>query len=176
MMKDIYLKPRTDGQDILLINGLPAETGGLDNMVYMLLVTGDYWGNTEAKENGLMDSRIPQIMSEKPLINQTRLNIEAEAIRVTAKMITAGIADRIEVTSEIPGKGILYLAVRVFEPDHEEGTDFIYSINWDLQRIGIINEEPERIRDTRTDTYVSETGDIYVGETGEIYVSDTYLV
>lgn len=136
-MKDIYLKPRPDGQDILLINGLPTETGGLDNMVYMLLVTSDWCGNTEAPENGLMDSKITQIMSEKPLTNQTRLNVEAEAIRATSQMVTAGIAERIEVESEIPGKGILYLAVKVYDHDHEEGTDFIYSINWDLQKITI---------------------------------------
>jgi phage gp46-like protein len=136
-MQDIYLKPRTDGQDILLINGIPTLTGGLDNMIYMLLVTGDYWGNTEARENGLMNSLIPQIMSEKPLTNQTRLNIQAEASRVTAQMVTAGIAERIEVESEIPGKGILYIAVKVFQPEIEEGQDFIYALNWDSQIITI---------------------------------------
>ncbi len=136
-MKDIYLKPRQDGQDILLINGLPTLTGGLDNMIYMLLITSDWWGNTEAPENGLMDSTIPQIIAEKPLTNQTRLNIEAEAIRVTNQMITAGIAERIEVRSEIPAKGILYLAVKVYQPEIEEGIDFIYALNWDTQKITI---------------------------------------
>lgn len=137
MMKDIYLKPRPDGQDILLINGLPQLTGGLDNMIYMLLVTSDYWGNTQAPENGTLDSRIPDIMSERPLTNQTRLNIEAEAIRVTEQMITAGIVERIEVRSEIPAVGTLYLAVKVFEPETEEGIDFIYALNWDTQKITI---------------------------------------
>jgi phage gp46-like protein len=137
MMKDLYLKPRPDGQDILLINGLPTLSGGLDNMIYILLSSSDWWGNTEAPENGILDSKIPTIMSEKPLTNQTRLNIEAEAIRVTNQMITAGIVERIEVRSEIPGKGILYLAIKVFRPEIEEGIDFIYALNWDTQNITI---------------------------------------
>lgn len=136
-MEDIYLKPRPDGQDILLINGLPTLTGGLDNMVYMLLATGDYWGNTEAGDNALLDSDIPRIMAESTLTNQTRLNIIEEAKRVTAKLINAGIAERIEITGEIPRVGVMYLSVRTFQPEDIEGTNFVYSLNWELQKITI---------------------------------------
>ena len=136
-MEDIYLKPRPDGQDILLINGLPTLTGGLDNMIYMLLLSSDYWGNTEAGENGLLDSDIPRIMAEGTLTNQTRLNIIEEAKRVTAKLINAGIAERIEITGEIPRVGVMYLAVKTFQPEVEEGTNFVYALNWDLQKITI---------------------------------------
>ncbi len=136
-MKDIYLKPRPDGQDILLVNGLPILTGGLDNMIYMLLISSDYWGNTEANTNGVLDSKIPDIMASRPLTNQVRLDIIAEAERVTAQMITAGITDRIEIDAEIPAVGQLYLSVKTFEPERPEGTDFIYALNWDSQKITI---------------------------------------
>ena len=176
MMKDIYLKPRPDGQDILLFNGLPNQTGGLDNMIYMLLITSDWWGNTESVENGTLDSSIPQIMASKPLTNQTRLDIISEAERVTAQMVTAGITDRIEITGSIPKVGTLYLSVKTFEPERPEGPEFIYSLNWERQKIGFPETDIERIKEPRTDIYISETGDIYVSETGDIYVSDTYLI
>ena len=137
MMTDIYLKPRTDGQDILLLNGLPILTSGLDNMIYMLLITGDYWGNTEAGETGLLDSTIPQIMAQGTLTNQSRLNIIEEAKRVTKILVSSGIAERIEITGEIPRVGVMYLAVKTFEPEIEEGTDFNYLLNWDSQKITV---------------------------------------
>ena len=136
-MKDIYLKPREIGQDILLINGLPQLTGGLDNMVYILLITGSWWGNNTVNTISQLTSLIPKIMNTQPLTNKTRLDIISEAQRVLQVMVTEGIADSIEVDAEIPNRGTIYLSVKVNEPEEIAGQDFIYALNWDEQRITI---------------------------------------
>ena len=136
-MKDIYLKPREIGQDILLINGLPQLTGGLDNMVYILLITGSWWGNNTVNTISQLTSLIPQIMNTQPVTNKTRLDIISEAQRVLQVMVTEGIADSIEVDAEIPNRGTIYLSVKVNEPEEIAGQDFIYDLNWDEQRITI---------------------------------------
>jgi len=136
-MKDIYLKPREIGQDILLINGLPQLTGGLDNMVYILLITGSWWGNNTVNTISQLTSLIPQIMNTQPVTNKTRLDIISEAQRVLQVMVTEGIADSIEVDAEIPNRGTIYLSVKVNEPEEIAGQDFIYALNWDEQRITI---------------------------------------
>ena len=136
-MKDIYLKPREIGQDILLINGLPQLTGGLDNMVYILLITGLWWGNNTVNTISQLTSLIPKIMNTQPLTNKTRLDIISEAQRVLQVMVTEGIADSIEVDAEIPNRGTIYLSVKVNEPEEIAGQDFIYALNWDEQRITI---------------------------------------
>ena len=136
-MKDIYLKPREIGQDILLINGLPQLTGGLDNMVYILLITGSWWGNNTVNTISQLTSLIPTIMNTQPVTNKTRLDIISEAERVLQVMVTEGIADSIEVDAEIPNRGTIYLSVKVNEPEEISGQDFIYALNWDEQRITI---------------------------------------
>ena len=136
-MTDLYLKPRPEGQDLLLTNGMPTLTGGLDNMIYIQLITSDWWGNTEAKTNGLLNSKIPQIISESSLTNKTRIDIIAEAKRATAPIVTAGIAERIEIDGRIPKVGTLYLSVKVYEPGQNDALDFIYALNWDSQKITI---------------------------------------
>ena len=136
-MKDIYLKPREDGQDLLLINGLPQLTGGLDNMVYILLITGSWWGNNTVNTNSQLSSSIPQIMNSQPVTNKTRLDIIKEAERVLQVMVSEGIADTIEVDAEIPSRGTIYLKVKVNEPERIAGQDFVYALNWDEQKITI---------------------------------------
>ena len=136
-MKDIYLKPREIGQDILLINGLPQLTGGLDNMVYILLITGSWWGNNTVNTISQLTSSIPTIMNTQPVTNKTRLDIISEAQRVLQVMVTEGIADSIEVDAEIPNRGTIYLSVKVNEPEEIAGQDFIYALNWDEQKITI---------------------------------------
>lgn len=137
MMKDIYLKPRENGQDILLINGLPQLTGGLDNMVYILLMTGSWWGNNTVNTEARLSSSIPQIMASGVITNQTRLDVIKEAERVLDVMVTEGIANSIEVDAEIPKRGTLYLSVKINEPEQIAGQDFIYALNWDEQKITI---------------------------------------
>lgn len=136
-MKDIYIKPRENGQDLLLINGLPQLTGGLDNMVYILLMTGGWWGNATVNTEAQLSSSIPKIMASGVLTNQTRLNIIKEAERVLQVMVSEGIADSVEIDAEIPKRGTLYLSVKVNEPNQIAGQDFIYALNWDEQRITI---------------------------------------
>lgn len=136
-MKDIYLKPTEAGPDLLLVNGLPRLTGGLDNMVYILLMTGAWWGNAETNADNRLTSRIPQIMASQPLTNKARLDIIKEAETVLNALITQGIAETITVEAEIPSRGTLYMSVKVDEPNRDETQNFIYALNWDEQKITI---------------------------------------
>jgi len=174
-MKDIYIKPREDGQDILLNNGLPQLTGGLDNMVYILLMTGSWWGNNTVNTNSQLSSSIPKIMQSGLLTNKTRLDVIKEAERVLQVMVSEGIADSITVDAEIPNRGTLYLSVKVDEPEQIAGQDFIYALNWDYQREGIINVEPDEPLQLIQSVYVSESGETYISESGEIYLTQAYL-
>jgi hypothetical protein len=87
-MKDIYLKPTESGPDIKFLNGLPILTGGLDNMIYILLMTGSWWGNTTVNTKSTLTSSIPEIMATGMLTNQTRLNVISEATRVLQILLT----------------------------------------------------------------------------------------
>lgn len=136
-MKDIYLQPTEDGPDLKLTNGLPTLTGGLDNMIYLLLTTGTWWGNTTVDTDEKLRSSIPQIMREGTLTNSTRLNIKAEAERVLAVMVSLGIVQTITVDAEIPSKGTLYLSVQADQVDSDETDNFIYALNWADQKITI---------------------------------------
>ena len=136
-MKDIYLKPTESGPDIKLVNGLPQLTGGLDNMIYILLMTGSWWGNTTVNTDNQLTSSIPKIMTSGMLTNQTRLNVISEAQRVLEILLTLGIAETVTVTGEIPNRGTLYLSVKVDEPNRDLTSNFIYALNWDEQKITI---------------------------------------
>jgi len=134
-MSDIYLKPTAAGQDITVKAGSPQMTGGLDNAIYMSLFTGSFWGNDLTEPDNVYDSTIPEIIGAGVLSNKTRLDIIAEAERVTAWMVTAGIVDSFEINAEIPAVGTLYLSVKANEP--ERTINFKYGINWDTQRVTV---------------------------------------
>jgi len=136
-MKDIYLKPTEAGPDLKLVNGLPQLTGGLDNMVYILLMTGAWWGNTTVDTESQLTSDIPRIMREELLTNKARLNIISEATRVLEILLTLGIAETVTVEAEIPNRSTIYMSVKVDEPDREVTDNYIYALNWDEQKITI---------------------------------------
>lgn len=131
-MSDIYLKPAAV-PDMVIINGLPQLTDGLDNAVYLSLFMPDYWGNSISDDKYISD--IPRILSEQNLTNQTRLDIIEAGKEALNWMIDQGIASEIEITAEIPDIGKLYVAVKIFEPEHTDPLDFKYALNWDTQEI-----------------------------------------
>lgn len=135
-MSDIYLKPEATA-DMVIINGLPQLTEGLDNTVYLSLFMPDYWGNSISDDK--YNSEVPQIMAEQSLTNQTRLDIIDAATEALNWMIEVGIASEIEITAEIPEIGKLYLAVKITQPELDDPLDFTYALNWDAQEI-IIQE------------------------------------
>lgn len=138
-MSDIYLKSTCGIPDIVIVNGLPTLTDGLDNAVYLSLFMPDFWGNAISEENERYSSEIPVIMAEQNLTNQTRLDIIEEAKSSLSWLTELGIAESVEVTAEIPEVGRLYLAVTITEPEQVDGVPFAYSLNWDAQEI-IIQE------------------------------------
>ncbi len=137
-MSDIYLK--TQGiADMVIINGVPQLTDGLDNAVYLSLFMPDYWGNDISDDDQKYDSEIPRIMAEQTLTNQTRLDIIEAAKNALAWMLDIGIASAIDARAEIPEIGRVNLAVTITEPEQDDPSTFAYSLNWDAQEI-IIQE------------------------------------
>jgi len=137
-MSDIYLKTE-EIADMVIINGVPQLTDGLDNAVNLSLGMPDYWGNDISDDDQKYESEIPKIMAEQALTNQTRLDIIEEAKKSLQWMIDLGIASNIDVRAEIPEIGSLYLAVTITEPEADDPSTFAYSLNWDAQEI-IIQE------------------------------------
>jgi len=137
-MSDIYLKTE-EIADMVIINGVPQLTDGLDNAVNLSLGMPDYWGNDISDDDQKYESEIPKIMAEQALTNQTRLDIIEEAKKSLQWMIDLGIASNIDVRAEIPEIGSLYLAVTITEPEQDDPSTFAYSLNWDAQEI-IIQE------------------------------------
>ena len=136
-MSDIYLKTTSGTADMVIINGEPQLTDGLDNAVYLSLFMPDFWGNDIADEDQKYDAEIPRIMAEQTLTNQTRLDIIEGAKNSLAWMIEKGIVSAVEVRAEIPEIGKLYLAVKITEPEQDEPSTFAYGLNWDAQNITI---------------------------------------
>ena len=136
-MSDIYLKTTTGIADMVIINGLPQLTDGLDNTVYLSLFMPDFWGNSISEDDEKYDAEIPRIMSEQTLTNQTRLDIIEAGKNSLKWMIDKGIASAIDVRAEIPEIGTLYLAVTITEPEQDDPSTFAYGLNWDAQEITI---------------------------------------
>ncbi len=137
-MSDIYLKTQKI-TDMVIINGLPQLTDGLDNAVYLSLFMPDWWGNDSSDDDQKYESEISVIMAEQPLTNQARLDIIEEAKKSLNWMLDLGIASAIDARAEIPEIGKLYLAVTITEPEADDPSVFAYSLNWDAQEI-IIQE------------------------------------
>ena len=136
-MSDIYLKTTTGIADMVIVNGLPQLTDGLDNTVYLSLFMPDYWGNSVSEDDEKYDAEIPRIMSEQTLTNQTRLDIIEAGKNSLKWMIDKGIASAIDVRAEIPEIGTLFFAVTITEPEQEDPSTFAYGLNWDSQEITI---------------------------------------
>lgn len=134
-MSDLYLSPTDDGGDLVITNGKPEMTGGLDNAVYTSLFTRAWWGNSVSTTSQQYDSDIPRIMDEETLNNTTRNAVIKEAERVLQWMVTDGIAERVEARAEIKDRSTLYLAVTIYEPFHDAGTTFAYQANWENQEV-----------------------------------------
>lgn len=137
-MKDFYLMPTEGGPDFeIKTTGIPQLSGGLDNYIYLLLTMGDWWGNEEADDDGQFSSNLPDILASTTLTNATRLDVIAEVKRLMCSLISAGIAESVEVDAEIPSSGTLYISIEVTEPDHEESDTYIYALNWASQKITV---------------------------------------
>ena len=137
-MSDVYLKPEATA-DMVIINGLPQLTDGLDNAVYLSLFMVDWWGNDISDDNQKYGSEIRRITAEQTLTNQTRLDIIEAAKNALAWLVETGVASNVDARAEIPEIGRLYLAVEITEPEHDDPSIFAYSLNWDSQEI-IIQE------------------------------------
>jgi phage gp46-like protein len=130
-MSDLLLEPTPDGGDLVYQpNGDFKRTSGLENAVYLSLFTAPWWGNAVSEANERYTSRIPDL-KQRALTNQTRLDVIQAAEDALAWMTEQGVARRIEVDAYIRSAGRLDLAVRVYEPDKDTGTDFEFSVNWD---------------------------------------------
>lgn len=138
-MSDIYLQSTSGIADMVIVNGLPQLTDGLDNAVYLSLFMPDWWGNDSSDDDQKYDSEIPRIMAEQALTNQTRLDIIEEAKKSLQWLLDIGIASAIDARAEIPEIGRINLAVTITEPEQDDPSTFAYSLNWDAQEI-IIQE------------------------------------
>lgn len=136
-MSDIYLKSSQGTPDIVIINGVPQLTDGLDNAVYLSLFQPAWWGNNIAGTDEKYESQLPDIIAEGVLTNQTRLDVIEEAKNALKWMIDKGIAIEITSRAEISAVGRLDLAVTITEPNSIDPLDFKYNINWDTQEITI---------------------------------------
>lgn len=128
-MGDLYLQPTPDGADIVIENGEPRLTGGLDNAVYLSLFTESWWGNQIAEPAERYDSRLPRLL-RGTLTNQMRLDAIEAARSALAWMTDQRVADRIEVGARIASPTALEITVRVYQGANE----FRYSHNWDALR------------------------------------------
>ena len=124
---------------MVIVNGLPQLTDGLDNAVYLSLFMVDWWGNDSSDNDQKYGSEIRRIIAEQTLTNQTRLDMIEAAKNSLTWMLDLGIATAIDARAEIPEVGKLYLAIRITEPEHDDPSTFSYSLNWDAQEI-IIQE------------------------------------
>ena len=138
-MSDIYLKTTNGIADMVIVNGLPQLTDGLDNSVYLSLFMPAWWGNDISDDDQKYESEIPVIMAEQSLTNQARLDIIEAAKKALDWMVEKGIATSRDARAEIPEVGRLNLAVTITEPEQDDPSVFAYSLNWDAQEI-IIQE------------------------------------
>jgi hypothetical protein len=137
-MKDIYLKPTPAGPDFdILPTGLPRMTGGLANYIYLLLTMCDWCGNEFASEGGKFSSNLQEIMASNPLTNKVRLDVIEEVKRLLAPLTILDIAESYEVEGIIPKVGTLYLVIKIFQPNTVDPVDYVYSLNWEEQKIMI---------------------------------------
>lgn len=120
-MKDLLLA-QSYPPELVIQNGKLLTSGGLFNLVYLLLFTPASWINDFLQHS--CDSKIPEMM-RTTLTNQIRLDVIAEANRVLSCLVP-DIADSIVSSATIPKSGWLYLAIEVRQPDNI----LEYHLNW----------------------------------------------
>lgn len=137
-MSDLYLNPTADGGELIIENGKPQMTSGLETAVYLSLFTRSWWGNAFGTTSEKHTSKIPEIMESQLLNIQTKLDIIEEAKSVLKWMLDDGLADEITVTAEINKPGVLYLAVKLSQPEEKDNETFKYALNWSAQEVSLI--------------------------------------
>ena len=140
-MSDLKLTGTENGLDISINAGCPETTNGIDNAVYLSLFTPMWWGNEVSEDTEKYQSEIPGIIASGVLTNQVRLDVIEAAKSALEWMVTDNIADKIEVRAEIPKAGFLYLAVTIYEPEHQDGTNFRYAMKWDAQQVSLETQD-----------------------------------
>ena len=128
-MADLYLEPTPDGADIVIENGEPRLTGGLDNAVYLSLFTEAWWGNEIAPPAERYDSRLPKLLAGT-LTNQLRLDAIEAAKAALAWMTDEKVADRIDVAARISSATTLEITVTVYQGAETHR----FAHNWDALR------------------------------------------
>ncbi len=136
-MSDLYLKPTTDGGELVIENGKPQTTDALETSVYLSLFTSDYFGNAFSEKSEKVDSRLFEIMNSNPLTLQTKLDAIAEIKRVLQWMIDDNIASEILVRGEITQPGRLNIAITIQKPEIDDPAIYRYSLNWDAQEVSL---------------------------------------
>lgn len=137
-MNDLLLAPSPNGLDIVIENGIVVLTSGLENAVYLSLFTSDYWGNALDQAADRYTSRIPQIIATGVLTNESRKDVVTEAEQALAWMVSSHVADRVIVRGQIPATSTLHLGITIYEPQRVAGQQFDYAINWDAQRVTLL--------------------------------------
>ena len=136
-MSDLYLQPTQDGGELIIENGKPQMTSGLENAVYLSLFTAPWWGDSVSEQSEKYSSTISEVMNSGALALQTKLDVIEAAKNALVWMTDDGIADRIEVRAEIPQAGTLYLAITIYEPESADGVDYKYALNWEAQEVSL---------------------------------------
>ncbi len=137
-MSDLYLNPTADGGELIISGGKPQMTDGLETAVFLSLFTRAWWGNALSVSSEKHTSKIPDIMDSKTLSIQTKLEIIDEAKNALKWMLDDGITDEITIDAEIHAPGVLYMAIKINQPEERENEVFKFALNWKAQEVSTL--------------------------------------
>jgi phage gp46-like protein len=123
-----------DGGFLHFENGQPIQEQGLENAVFISLVTQDYWGNaTTTDQNFRVDSRLFEIVTTNTISDALLLDVKEEVKHLLAWMIRLKIAKAISIDVIAESVNRIRLAITIEQP--LVSAEIIYAILWDNQRL-----------------------------------------
>ena len=138
-MSDLYLKPTNDGAEIAVVSGKLRTTSALEVAVFLSLFTEQSWADMSQSRRERYISRIPRIMRENNVTNQTRIAVRIAALEALQWMLDDGIADEVDAEAVIRSASRIDLTVTITQPD---GTaEFAYAVNWQAQTVELTEAE-----------------------------------
>lgn len=133
-MSDLYILPGNDGADIVFRGQDARLTSGIEVAVFLSLFNPQSYADM-LDETPRYTSRIPEIVAQSTVSNETRRAIESETVRALKWLLDTGVAGSVEASAVISSARQIDLNVKITQPTGTQ--EITYAVNWDAQRASL---------------------------------------
>lgn len=128
-MSDLLIVPGEGGADIIMRANDARVTSSIEVAVFLSLFTPQSYA--DMINDNRHTSRVPEIIAQSNVTNETRRRLVAEAERALAWMIEDNVASSVEADAVISAPRVMELTITITRPAGSQ--ELTYAVNWDEQ-------------------------------------------